>query len=229
MAFFLVIWLGIHFTKGEKSFATLLYFQVLLLEMIEDLHGSSCALVSFNTSSYFLISEPDANKLQGSPSEPPVERSTIMENFGSSVDMESHETSPEDDLLLSVASAGPLFRSTINHLKVPGSSITSLGTESTLENKSYSVYSDVRQRSSLTRTPVYERKVDLYTSNLKMDPFRPLCMYELRGRCNNDECSWQHFKDFADDGLHQSQNDPPGMAENMYIRILETIFSLLEF
>lgn len=143
--------------------------------------------------------------------------------------MESHETSPEDDLLLSVASAGPLFRSTINHLKVPGSSITSLGTESTLENKSYSVYSDVRQRSSLTRTPVYERKVDLYTSNLKMDPFRPLCMYELRGRCNNDECSWQHFKDFADDGLHQSQNDPPGMAENMYIRILETIFSLLEF
>ncbi|KAF3555043.1 hypothetical protein F2Q69_00017660 [Brassica cretica] len=159
--------------------------------------------------------KPDANKLQGSPSEPPVERSTIMENFGSSVDMESHETSPEDDLLLSVASAGPLFRSTINHLKVPGSSITSLGTESTLENKSYSVYSDVRQRNSLTRTPVYERKVDLYTSNLKMDPFRPLCMYELRGRCNNDECSWQHFKDFADDGLHQSQNDPPGMAENI--------------
>lgn len=193
------------------------------------MRGSSCALVFFNTSSYFLISEPDANKLQGSPSEPPVERSTIKENFGSSVDMESHETSPEDDLLLSVASAGPLFRSTINHLKVPGSSITSLGTESTLENKSYSVYSDVRQRNSLTRTPVYERKVDLYTSNLKMDPFRPLCMYELRGRCNNDECSWQHFKDFADDGLHQSQNDPPGMAENMYIRILETIFSLLEF
>ncbi|KAL0740166.1 hypothetical protein Bca4012_081679 [Brassica carinata] len=151
--------------------------------------------------------EPEANKLQESPSEPPVERSTIKENFGSSVDMESHETAPEDDLLLSVASAGPLFRSTINHLKVPGSSITTLGTESTLENRSYSPYSDVRKRSSLTRTPVYERKIDLYTPNLKMDPFRPLCMYELRGRCNNDECSWQHFKDFADDSLHPSQDD----------------------
>ncbi|CAF2296906.1 unnamed protein product [Brassica napus] len=173
--------------------------------------------------------KPDANKLQGSPSEPPVERSTIKENFGSSVDMESHETSPEDDLLLSVASAGPLFRSTINHLKVPGSSITSLGTESTLENKSYSVYSDVRQRSSLTRTPVYERKVDLYTSNLKMDPFRPLCMYELRGRCNNDECSWQHFKDFADDGLHQSQNDPPdcNVASSLHEKQGSQIFDVV--
>ncbi|KAF8046820.1 hypothetical protein N665_3392s0003 [Sinapis alba] len=156
--------------------------------------------------------EPEANKRQGSPSEPPVEHRIIQENllnFGSSIDMESHEISPEDDLLLSVASAGPLFRSTINHLKVPGSSITSLGTEYTLENKSYSLYSDVRQRSSLTRTPVYERKIDLYTPNLKMDPFRPLCMYELRGRCNNNECSWQHFKDFADDSLHPSQNNPP--------------------
>ncbi|CAH8376278.1 unnamed protein product [Eruca vesicaria subsp. sativa] len=156
--------------------------------------------------------EPNANKLQGSPSEPPVERLTIKENLlniGSSIDIESHETSPQDDLLLSVATAGPLFRSTINHLKVPGGSITSLGTDYTLDNKSYSRYSDDRQRSSLTRTPVYERRIDLYTPNLKIDPFLPLCMYELRGRCNNDECSWQHFKDFADDSLHPSQNNPP--------------------
>ncbi|ESQ52639.1 hypothetical protein EUTSA_v10016135mg [Eutrema salsugineum] len=156
--------------------------------------------------------ESGANQLQESPSEPPASQPAIKENslnFQSSMDMESHKISPNDDLLSSVALPGPLFRSTINHLKVPGSSITSLGPEYTLQNKSYSMYSDDRQCSSLTKTPLYEKKIGLYTCNLKMDPFRPLCMYELRGRCNNDECSWQHFKDFSDDSLHQSLNNPP--------------------
>ncbi|EFH56066.1 binding protein [Arabidopsis lyrata subsp. lyrata] len=152
--------------------------------------------------------EPGANKLQGNPSEAPVERRSI-EEFQSSVDMESHRSSPENDLLSSVALSGPLFRSTIYHLKVPGSSITSLGPEYTLQNKSYSLYSDKRQCRSLTQTTVYETKIGCYTCNLKVDPSWPLCMYELRGRCNNDECPWQHFKDFSDDSLHQSLHDPP--------------------
>ncbi|VVB02719.1 unnamed protein product [Arabis nemorensis] len=156
--------------------------------------------------------EPGAHKLQGSPSEPPVERGAIEENslnFQSSIDRESHRISPGDDLLSSVALPGPLFRSTINHLKVPGSSLTSLGPEYTLQNKSYILYNDERQCRSLTETPVYEKKIGFYTCNLKVDPFWSLCMYELRGRCNNDECLWQHFKDFSDDSLHQSLNDPP--------------------
>ncbi|CAH2058713.1 unnamed protein product [Thlaspi arvense] len=156
--------------------------------------------------------EPGANILQGNPSEPPIEQHAIKENslnFQPSIEMESHRTSPEDDILSSVTLSGPLFRSTINHLKAPGSSITSLGPEYTLQDKSYSLYSDDRQCSSVTKTPVYGGKNGLYTSNLKMDPFRPLCMYELRGRCNNDECSWQHFNDFSDDSLHQSLNDLP--------------------
>ncbi|KFK36849.1 hypothetical protein AALP_AA4G179700 [Arabis alpina] len=156
--------------------------------------------------------EPGADKLPGSPSEPPVEQGAIEENslnLQSSIDMESHRISQEDDLLSSVALPGPLFRSTINHLKVPGSSITSLGPEYTLQKKSYILYNDERQRRSLTETPIYEKKIDFYTCNLKVDPFQPLCMYELRGRCNNDECLWQHFKDFSDDSLHQNLNDPP--------------------
>lgn len=139
--------------------------------------------------------------------------------------MESHRLSLGVDLLASVALPGPLFRSTINHLKVPGSSITSLGPEYTIQNKSYILYSDERQCRSLTETPVYEKKIGFYTCNLKVDPFRPLCMYELRGRCNNEECLWQHFKDFSDDGLHQSLNDLPGTAENVYLRVLEVIYS----
>ncbi|KAF7822312.1 uncharacterized protein G2W53_027767 [Senna tora] len=38
-----------------------------------------------------------------------------------------------------------------------------------------------------------------------VDPFWPLCMYELRGKCNNDECPWQHVKDYCD-GNYQNQH-----------------------
>ncbi|KAL2896989.1 Zinc finger C3H1 domain-containing protein [Bienertia sinuspersici] len=41
-------------------------------------------------------------------------------------------------------------------------------------------------------------KVDSYTCKSVIDPSWPLCMYELRGRCNNDECPWQHAKDYID-------------------------------
>nr|XP_027188819.1 uncharacterized protein LOC101514217 isoform X2 [Cicer arietinum] len=37
----------------------------------------------------------------------------------------------------------------------------------------------------------------------EVDPFWPLCMYELRGKCNNDECPWQHAKDYADGNINQ--------------------------
>ncbi|XP_023639397.1 uncharacterized protein LOC17889715 isoform X2 [Capsella rubella] len=134
------------------------------------------------------------------------------------------------------ALSGPLFRSTVYHLKVPGSSITSLGPEYTLQNKSYSLYSDKRQCRSLTETTVYEKNIGFYACNLKVDPSWPLCMYELRGRCNNDECSWQHFKDFSDDSLHQSLHDPPDgrVRSNSHPKnhnsskgsqILDTVFS----
>ncbi|CAN8317317.1 unnamed protein product [Cochlearia groenlandica] len=130
--------------------------------------------------------ELGSNKMQGSPSEPPLE---------------------QRDLLSSVVLLGPSFRSTISHLNVPGSSTTSMGPEYTLQNKS--CYSDERQCRSLIETSIYEKKVGIYTCNFKLDPFQPFCMYELRGRCNNDGCSWQHFKDFSDDSLHQSLKDPP--------------------
>jgi Putative zinc-finger domain len=30
----------------------------------------------------------------------------------------------------------------------------------------------------------------------QVDPFWPFCIFELRGRCNDEECCWQHVKDF---------------------------------
>ncbi|MQL74764.1 hypothetical protein Taro_007109 [Colocasia esculenta] len=31
--------------------------------------------------------------------------------------------------------------------------------------------------------------------DLAIDPFWPLCMFELRGKCNDEECPWQHLKE----------------------------------
>ncbi|XP_015963018.1 uncharacterized protein LOC107486953 isoform X1 [Arachis duranensis] len=45
-----------------------------------------------------------------------------------------------------------------------------------------------------------------YSCSSAVDPFWPLCMYELRGKCNNDECPWQHVKDYDDGNLHQEQH-----------------------
>ncbi|KAH7656903.1 TPR-like protein [Dioscorea alata] len=35
---------------------------------------------------------------------------------------------------------------------------------------------------------------DSQSSILSIDSFWPFCMFELRGRCNDEECPWQHFK-----------------------------------
>ncbi|KAK9169896.1 hypothetical protein Syun_002036 [Stephania yunnanensis] len=37
-----------------------------------------------------------------------------------------------------------------------------------------------------------------YTCDLSVDPFWPLCMFEVRGKCNDEECQWQHVKDYSE-------------------------------
>ncbi|KAL8162173.1 hypothetical protein V2J09_013662 [Rumex salicifolius] len=47
--------------------------------------------------------------------------------------------------------------------------------------------------------------IDSYSCNYLIDPLWPLCMYELRGRCNNEECPWQHVRDYTKSNLqHKS-------------------------
>ncbi|RAL54853.1 hypothetical protein DM860_013549 [Cuscuta australis] len=36
-----------------------------------------------------------------------------------------------------------------------------------------------------------------YACKFSIDPIWPLCMYELRGKCNDKECTWQHFRDYS--------------------------------
>ncbi|XP_054801394.1 uncharacterized protein LOC129305366 isoform X2 [Prosopis cineraria] len=46
-----------------------------------------------------------------------------------------------------------------------------------------------------------------YSYSPAVDPFWPLCMYELRGKCNNDECPWQHIKDYNDESYQNQHSD----------------------
>lgn len=45
-----------------------------------------------------------------------------------------------------------------------------------------------------------------YSCSAAVDPFWSLCMYELRGKCNNDECPWQHVKDYCDPNRQNQQS-----------------------
>ncbi|XP_019419369.1 PREDICTED: uncharacterized protein LOC109329917 isoform X2 [Lupinus angustifolius] len=44
-----------------------------------------------------------------------------------------------------------------------------------------------------------------YSCSPAVDPFWPLCMFELRGKCNNDECPWQHVNDYGDGNVCKRQ------------------------
>ncbi|TKY64886.1 putative zinc-finger domain [Spatholobus suberectus] len=46
-----------------------------------------------------------------------------------------------------------------------------------------------------------------YGYSSAVDPFWPLCMYELRGKCNNDECPWQHAKDYGDGNIQHTDSN----------------------
>ncbi|KAL9365388.1 hypothetical protein Peur_043261 [Populus x canadensis] len=56
-------------------------------------------------------------------------------------------------------------------------------------------------------------EIGTFTHNVAVDPFWPLCMYELRGKCNNDECPWQHVRDFSDQNVHPNQHDDSDSAD----------------
>lgn len=56
------------------------------------------------------------------------------------------------------------------------------------------------------------KDIGSYTNTVSVDPHWPLCMFELRGRCNNDECPWQHLKDCEVGTKRPRQLDSSGSA-----------------
>ncbi|CAN1338828.1 hypothetical protein LINPERPRIM_LOCUS38239 [Linum perenne] len=54
---------------------------------------------------------------------------------------------------------------------------------------------------------ICEMEIGSFSSNAAVDPFWPLCMYELRGKCNNSDCPWQHVADFSGGTRNKNQQD----------------------
>lgn len=90
--------------------------------------------------------------------------------------------------------------------------------DTNIEDGSF-INSGIAQFSSTMVVPVKKtlvklcgREVGSYTTGPAVDPFWPLCMYELRGKCNNDECPWQHVKDYSTTDMSPHQHDNSEIA-----------------
>jgi hypothetical protein len=116
-----------------------------------------------------------------------------------------------------------ILRSTFGHLKVAlPISLIKLQTRNhqSQDNDIYNeegacVNSDEIQRSNAIANSIKDlrgREFGSYTYSPVVDPFWPLCTYELRGKCNNDECPWQHVKDYSNGKIHQQQHDDSDSA-----------------
>ncbi|KAJ8433741.1 hypothetical protein Cgig2_019809 [Carnegiea gigantea] len=71
-------------------------------------------------------------------------------------------------------------------------------------------------------------RIDSYAFKGVIDPFRPLCMHELRGRCNNDECPWQHLRDKSSRNVNEHDSCDDGAIiskrQSHYMVILVSTF-----
>lgn len=156
---------------------------------------------------------PGTDGQEKSSSEAPLEiqREHSVEN----ISVNSHSNSySEDRLYLS----GNIMRSTFGYMKV-------ICPKDLIEHQAISqqsptcINSEKVQYSNVMVEPLKEtlvklarREVGTYSTGPAIDPFWPLCMYELRGKCNNDECPWQHVKDYSNTNMHQHQHDNSGIA-----------------
>ncbi|XP_047341258.1 uncharacterized protein LOC124944950 [Impatiens glandulifera] len=112
--------------------------------------------------------------------------------------------SVESTILLS-----PIMRSTFSHRKAfdylsVETRTRNLDDYNTDTEKGIIHALDEIQPSIRSSNPVDQAPVDIClpnissnASDLEIDPFWPICMFELRGKCNNDECPWQHIRDYS--------------------------------
>jgi hypothetical protein len=136
------------------------------------------------------------------------ESETSVENLSlSELGREQHM-----DLEGSASFLSPIQHSAFEHLKI-SDSITKVQSQTIedhqlpdiCEEDSNSLASD-KFKQIIPSTSLYSKDLmdicvsndGYYANNLEIDPFWPLCMFELRGKCNNDECSLQHVRDYSD-------------------------------
>ncbi|KAL3732194.1 hypothetical protein ACJRO7_028948 [Eucalyptus globulus] len=119
-----------------------------------------------------------------------------------------HEVVQEGESRLSLDNSASIIRSAFYHVKDVSSFKLS---RSQQKRHMYDVRNDegvsnysLTSSSDETGGDLLSKDTACYSCNVAVDPLWPLCMYELRGKCNNDECPWQHIKDCSDEKMHQN-------------------------
>ncbi|KAG9141516.1 hypothetical protein Leryth_024893 [Lithospermum erythrorhizon] len=119
----------------------------------------------------------------------------------------------------------PLLRSAFHHLKISDpSSLVNL--QSGLGSPEMQICDDnfrTQQSNYSWTSPQILKDLNVgntgsYSCSVTIDPLQPLCMYDLRGKCNNDECAWQHVRKFAckDSLVSSAQKDEANVATRSY-------------
>ncbi|XP_056161252.1 uncharacterized protein LOC115673039 isoform X2 [Syzygium oleosum] len=119
-----------------------------------------------------------------------------------------HEVVQEGESRMSLDNSASIIRSAFCHVKDISSFKLSRSQQKrhlydVRNDEGVSIYSST-SLSSETRGDLLLEDTACYSCNVAVDPLMPLCMYELRGKCNNDECPWQHIKDCSDGKMHQN-------------------------
>ncbi|KAI3757991.1 hypothetical protein L6452_05537 [Arctium lappa] len=82
----------------------------------------------------------------------------------------------------------------------------------------------ISNASKYSLLDIYVPEVGSFSNSLAINPFWPLCMFELRGKCNDDDCRWQHLKDYSSRSIDCNNNDTV-LGSSLQIRNGATIVS----
>ncbi|GAB2225844.1 hypothetical protein Droror1_Dr00021613 [Drosera rotundifolia] len=151
------------------------------------------------------------------------DKSQIANVEGLTVNPE-HDVPPTECKLALFDPSTPIIRSVFHRLKPAGSETQLVEQHNTKvsSDKNLSLISDVIM--SVVVPNRLTGGVDSYTWGSAIDPFWPLCMYELRGKCNNEECPWQHSKDYSKAIFkEQDASDDDGQAELLSNRLNQKV------
>ena len=156
------------------------------------------------------------------------------------------EADPGKCLVGCVTFLSPILRSAVGHLGVPDKSsllqsqisLHQIHTSDIHDKKDNTILPDgiepiIRNYNSMEVMDICVKDFGSYTTDLAIDPFWPLCMYELRGKCNNNECSWQHVRDYSCRITDYDKSNSTGMNTlvlvNLCFMVLKIVIRLSFF
>jgi hypothetical protein len=80
-------------------------------------------------------------------------------------------------------------------------------------------------RENIKILPTTQKDNDMAHSLI--DPFWPFCMFELRGKCNDEECQWQHVEHHAWRKSKHTKHVMTSVSGLLYVQSISCHFGLL--